>query len=260
MTRMLREKLVEGVKGCLDKVRDVITHCDGCIRGKHVRTPTPPSTAAESTERLQLVHMDVVGELPVAGLGGERYMLVLLDDYSHECEVRPFVSKTEVGALVKETLLRWESITGCKVVTVRTDRGTEFVNHDLSAFFADKGITHQNSAPYTPQQNGKVERLNRVLKERVRALLFTAEAGPELWTEAVHTVVKLLNFSSVRGKALCPFELFYKRKPAVHYLHVWVCLSTSSDQISCLTRLPASQPASQPASLSNPSALALALS
>jgi transposase InsO family protein len=117
--------------------------------------------------------MDVVGELPVAGLNGEKYMLLLSDDFSHRCEARFFSSKTEVGALV---LLTWEVSTKCKVVTVRTNRGTEFVNYDLSNFFARKGITHQTSAPYSPQQNRKVERLNMVIKERVGPLMFTAEA------------------------------------------------------------------------------------
>jgi transposase InsO family protein len=179
MSRMLKEKLIDYVKGSGNEVERVVTHYDGCILGKQTRTPSPPSTAAESTERLQLVHMDVVGELPVAGLNGEKYMLVLVDDFSN-IQIRTFCSKAEVGALVQEVLLEWEVSTKCKVVTVRTDRGTEFVNHDLSNFFARKGITHQTSAPYTPQQNGKVERINRVIEERVRALLFTAEAGPEL--------------------------------------------------------------------------------
>jgi hypothetical protein len=192
---------------------------------RKTRKPSPPSTAAESTERLQLVHMDVVGELPVAGLNGEKYMLVLLDDFSHKCEARFFSSKAEVGALVQETLLRWEVATKCKVVTVRTDRGTEFVNYDLSDFFARKGITHQTSAPYSPQQNGKVERMNRVIKERVRALLFTAEAGPELWVGAARAVVRLLNISAVTGKPASPDELFYGRKPSAGHMKVWGCLA-----------------------------------
>jgi transposase InsO family protein len=225
MSRMLRENLIDNVKGSLSEVERVVTHCDGCIRGKQTRTPSPPSTAAESTERLQLVHMDVVGELPVAGLNGEKYMLVLVDDFSRRIQIRTFCSKVEVGALVQEVLLNWEVSTGCKVVTVRTDRGTEFVNYDLTNFFARKGITHQTSAPYTPQQNGKVERINRVIKERVRALLFEAEAGPELWPEAARTVVRLLNYSAVSGKTLCPQELFYGRKPSGDHLRVWGCLA-----------------------------------
>jgi transposase InsO family protein len=41
----------------------------------------------------------------------------------------------------------------------------------LSAFFRSKGIIHQYSAPYSPQQNGSAERLNRTLNDRVRAML-----------------------------------------------------------------------------------------
>jgi hypothetical protein len=169
--------------------------------------------------------MDVVGEMPVAGLGGERYLLVLLDDFSHKCEARSFSSKAEVGQLVQETLLKWEVSTKCKVGTVRTDRGTEFINSDLSHFSSRKGIMHQTSAPYTPEQNGKVERINRVIKERVRALLFDAEAGRELWPEAVRTVVYLLNFSAVMGKTACPNELFYGGKPTCKYFKIWGCLA-----------------------------------
>jgi hypothetical protein len=86
-------------------------------------------------------------------------------------------------------------------------------------------MTHQTSAPYTPQQNGKVERINLVIKERVRALLFAVEAGPELWPEAARTVVRLLNYSAVSGKTLCPQELFYGRKPSGDHLRVWGCLA-----------------------------------
>jgi hypothetical protein len=72
--------------------------------------------------------MDVVGELPVAGLNGEKYMLVLVDDFSRRIQIWTVCSKVDVGALVQEVLLNWEVSTGCKVVTVKTDRGTEFVN------------------------------------------------------------------------------------------------------------------------------------
>jgi uncharacterized protein YbcI len=53
MSRMLRENLIDNVKGSLSEVERIVTHCDGCIRGKQTRTPSPPSTAAESTKRLQ---------------------------------------------------------------------------------------------------------------------------------------------------------------------------------------------------------------
>nr|GEV85306.1 putative ribonuclease H-like domain-containing protein [Tanacetum cinerariifolium] len=46
------------------------------------------------------------------------------------------------------------------VITVRTDRGTEFLNKTLNAFFKEEGIEHQTSTARTPEQNGVVERRN----------------------------------------------------------------------------------------------------
>jgi hypothetical protein len=99
------------------------------------------------------------------------------------------------------------------------------MNSDVKDFLAQKGIKHETSAPYTPQQNGRAERLNRIIKERIRVLLFEAEAGPELWPEALATVVYLLNRRAVSGKPSTPIEMFYGRKPQVSHLRIWGCLA-----------------------------------
>ncbi|GKF14770.1 retrovirus-related pol polyprotein from transposon TNT 1-94, partial [Tanacetum coccineum] len=51
------------------------------------------------------------------------------------------------------------------VISVRTDRGAEFLNKTLNAFFKEEGIEHQTSTPRTPQQNGVVNRRNHTLVE-----------------------------------------------------------------------------------------------
>ncbi|GJU43794.1 retrovirus-related pol polyprotein from transposon TNT 1-94 [Tanacetum coccineum] len=58
-----------------------------------------------------------------------------------------------------------------QVITVRTDRGTEFLNKTLHAYFKEEGIEHQTSTPRTPEQNGVVERRNRTLVEAARTML-----------------------------------------------------------------------------------------
>jgi len=73
----------------------------------------------------------------------------------------------------------------CRVV--RTDNGTEYVNAELKQFFTARGIIHQTSVAYTPEQNGAAERLNRTLLERVRAMLTDAGLPGALWAEAVST-------------------------------------------------------------------------
>ena len=58
-----------------------------------------------------------------------------------------------------------------KVKILRSDNGTEFKNAQMTDFCKLKGITHQFSAPGTPQQNGVVERKNRTLIEAGRTML-----------------------------------------------------------------------------------------
>ncbi|GJR67525.1 retrovirus-related pol polyprotein from transposon TNT 1-94 [Tanacetum coccineum] len=53
----------------------------------------------------------------------------------------------------------------------RTDRGTEFLNKTLHAYFKEEGIEHQTSTPRTPEQNGVVERRNHTLVEAARTML-----------------------------------------------------------------------------------------
>ena len=54
---------------------------------------------------------------------------------------------------------------------IRTDNGTEFKNSGLDGYLDELGITHELSAPYTPQQNGVMERKNRTLVEIARTML-----------------------------------------------------------------------------------------
>ena len=183
MRRLQKDDMVEGIDTSFSPCKNDHSFCDACLKGKQAKT-SYKSSPGVTERRLQLIHMDVVGELPVHGLDGERYLLTLLDDYSGFCEVRALSSKTLVVPAIREILLLWETGTQEKVQSIRTDRGTEFINADLQDFCHTKGILHQTSAPYTPQQNGKAERLNRSAKEKLRMLLFDAEAPEYMWVDA----------------------------------------------------------------------------
>nr|GFC56639.1 integrase, catalytic region, zinc finger, CCHC-type, peptidase aspartic, catalytic [Tanacetum cinerariifolium] len=67
-----------------------------------------------------------------------------------------------------------------QVRVVRTDKGTEFLNQTLHAYYAAERIQHQTSVARTPEQNGVVERQNRTLVEAARTMLSAAkEKGDE---------------------------------------------------------------------------------
>lgn len=55
------------------------------------------------------------------------------------------------------------------VKVFRSDRGSEFTSSDFESFCAKAGIARHYATPYTPQQNGVVERRNRTLVEMLRS-------------------------------------------------------------------------------------------
>jgi transposase InsO family protein len=63
----------------------------------------------------------------------------------------------------------------------------------FAAYRADEGVTRHLSAPYTPQQNGVVERRNQTVVAMARALLKQRRMPTEFCGEAVVTVVYLQN-------------------------------------------------------------------
>ena len=51
---------------------------------------------------------------------------------------------------------------------VRSDNGSDFKNTKVEYFCEEKGIKHEFSAKYTPEQNGIVERKNQILIDMAR--------------------------------------------------------------------------------------------
>jgi hypothetical protein len=221
--RLTREELCQGIPVSLIPCSSCDTHCDPCVRGKQCRESFPPSNKKSPTV-LHRLHADTVA-VPTPGADGERYFITLLDEHSNfACSV-PLSSKANVSANLIDEIRRWERDTGCKVHTIRTDRGTEFMNKTFHAFCAENGIHTEYSAAYTPEQNGRAERMNRTVIEKARTLPLGVEADEELGVEAVLTAVHLHNLMPVAGKDKTPFELFYGSSPDVSHLRKWGCLA-----------------------------------
>ena len=57
------------------------------------------------------------------------------------------------------------------VKVFRTDRGGEFLSKEFASFCEENGIKRHLTTPYSPQQNGVIERRNRTVMEMARSLL-----------------------------------------------------------------------------------------
>ncbi|GJW76995.1 putative ribonuclease H-like domain-containing protein [Tanacetum coccineum] len=129
--------------------------------------------------------MDLCGPMRVASINGKKYILVIVDDYSRYTWTLFLRSKDETPEVLKDFLTMIQRNLQAQVITVRTDRGTEFLNKTLHAYFKEEGIEHQTSTPRTPEQNGVVERRNRTLVEAARTMLSASKLPLSFWAEAV---------------------------------------------------------------------------
>ena len=76
---------------------------------------------------------------------------------------------------------------GKRVKNLRSDNGGEYCSNMFDEYLKTKGITHQTTVPYCPEQNGIAERMNRTLVEAARSMMFHAGMPKEFWAEAIHT-------------------------------------------------------------------------
>ncbi|MCO5604581.1 hypothetical protein L7F22_058749 [Adiantum nelumboides] len=200
--------------------------CEGCVLGKMHRFAFSQDGSVRATQKLQFVHSDVCGPMRTPSVGNSLYFVTFIDDFSRFCWVYPLKAKSDVFAVFQHYVSMVENETGCKVQTLRTDRGGEYMSGAFKDFLGKKGIKHQCTMPYTPQQNGVAERKNRSLMEMARCMLKAKSLPHKLWMEVVACAAHVLNRCPTRAlKTITPYESWYDRKPSVNYLRVFGCLA-----------------------------------
>ena len=180
-----------------------------------------------STRKLQLVHSDVCGPMRTESVGGHKYFVTFIDDYSCCCAVYYLKQKSEVFEKFRELEASATNECGRKIGALRTDNGGEYVSKEFEAYLKSKGIRHELTIAHTPEQNGVAERMNRTLMESARAMLCHAKLPNHYWAEAVGTAVYLKNrvVTSAIKECRIPFEKWYERKPDVSHLRVFGCVA-----------------------------------
>lgn len=207
----------------IDHVQQV---CDGCMLGKQHRNPFPRQASFRAEEKLQLVHGDLCGPITPATPGGKNYFLLLVDDMSRFMWIVLLRSKDEAIAAVQKFQAAAELESGCKLKVLRTDRGGEFTSNQFAEYYEELGVNHHLTAPYSPQQNGVVERRNQTVVGMTRSLLKSMQVPARFWGEVVTTAVYLLNRASTKSvSGMTPYEAWYEKKPSVEHLLTFGCVA-----------------------------------
>ncbi|KAK8921769.1 hypothetical protein KSP39_PZI020770 [Platanthera zijinensis] len=204
--------------------------CHICSLSKATRLPFSLRTSA-SPSLLYLLHLDVWGPSPVIFNSGALYYLSVVDDFSRHVWFYPMKNKSDVFSTFILFQNYAENIFSSRVKIVQCDGGGEFLNDRFKSHLATCGISIHFSCPYTPAQNGVVERKHRHIVSMGRCLLLHSGLPHSYWAEAFSTAVFLINRlpSPVLGN-LTPHHLAFGKPPDYSSLKVFGC--------SCFPLLP----------------------
>nr|KAJ0188603.1 hypothetical protein LSAT_V11C900505350 [Lactuca sativa] len=129
--------------------------CSACEQGKQTKSSFKPNSCSSILVPLHLLHMDLFGPILVRSLGGNKYTLVVVDEFTRFTWVVFLKKKSHAAQEIISLIHKNETLTDLKVKQLRSDHGTEFRNSTLEEFCDHKGIGQNFSAPRTPQQNGR---------------------------------------------------------------------------------------------------------
>jgi transposase InsO family protein len=148
-----------------------------------------------TTERpLELLHMDLFGPIAFISIGGSKYCLVTVDDYSRFTCVFFLQEKLQTQETLNKFLRRTQNeFFGLRIKKIRSDNGTEFKNSQTEGFLEEDSIKHEFSSPYTPQQNSVVERKNRTLMDMARTMVEEYKTSDQFWAEAIKIACYSIN-------------------------------------------------------------------
>ncbi|CAI7875183.1 unnamed protein product [Closterium sp. NIES-53] len=191
--------LVSGLPRSLPPLpRSLAPPCLPCVEGRQ-RTAPHSSSFPPTTAPLQTLHMDVWGPARITGQGGERYFLLVVNDYTRYTKVFPLHSRADV----RSVLIRWIRAVRLQlraqfredlpILWLHSDRGGEFCSRLLEGFCGAEGIVQLYTLLASPQQNGIAERRIGLVMEVARTFMIHAAAPHFLWPFAVRYVVEKLN-------------------------------------------------------------------
>jgi transposase InsO family protein len=197
------------------------TLCKHCHQGKKTNTRFK-SKEYSTTKPLEIVHTDLVGPTTTKGLKGERYFMLLVDDYTRmtaDCFLKNKSEAFENFKIYKEMV---ENEMDSRIKCLRSDNGGEFTSKEFMFYCSNHGIKRKFYVAKTPQQNGVVERKNRTVQEMARTMIMDSKLTDIFWTQAVHTTIHIQNRVMLRNNTdKTPYELWKGRLANVKHFRVF---------------------------------------
>jgi len=147
--------------------------CEVCLKSKQTKLPLNDKKERIRYETiLENVHSDIK-EFIVRNFLGEKFLLTFIDESSHFTNVFVLKQRSEALENFRYYLNRMKNLYNQPGISyLYCDNGGEYLSkNEFKAFMSSEGADYKTTIRNTPALNGVAERMNRVICERVRALL-----------------------------------------------------------------------------------------
>ncbi|OIR55771.1 MAG: uncharacterized protein A8A55_3483, partial [Amphiamblys sp. WSBS2006] len=192
------------------EIEEVISECRVCDhkgkRGKKKSKKTIIEKAAGLRYQADLIDLSAHKDRN----DGYCWVLNVVDVYSRYEMAVALKSKSAVE--VKQGFERLFSLYDEPRI-LQTDNGGEFINASLEEWLEGLKVRLVHGLPRRPQTQGKIERINGTLKEKLALLLFEAGSRNDRWIDVIQRAVKSYNRTHHTAHGKTPYRKFFGRRP-----------------------------------------------
>eukprot|EP00924_Labyrinthula_sp_SR-Ha-C_P007778 snap_masked-scaffold_28-processed-gene-3.37-mRNA-1 protein AED:0.41 eAED:0.43 QI:0/0/0/1/1/1/2/0/496 len=218
----LSEKSLDGLK---EKVNGLDfgepkEPCEGCLKGKFLRTKIKHAPSGTVRKPLELLVADLVGPFPTSKDKKTGALIVTCASSNYSWSFA-FTKKSETPQLVKNLILKLERQHPGKIKFFQSDSGLEFYNKFLIGFLDNLGIERRYSNAYTHEHNGRAEGKNNILLKALRTNLKNALLPPAFWSYSLLYATYVQNRICSTKAPETPYQKLTGLKPDLSNLRVF---------------------------------------
>jgi hypothetical protein len=195
------------------KVHDEVSQwCKGCLMCNKVWKLRGDPQRSQGAVIRQRPFTEVAIDLIVvtdADRDGNKNILVVIDSFSRAVELFPL--KTGDAESVVECLYDCYNRWG-RPMRVRCDGAKAFLGSVCRVFNKRMGVKVHSIEPYSPQQNGQVERVNQEIMRHLRAIVLSGDSGVNSqfrWGMLVPAARRIVNNTVNWETGVTPNEMLY---------------------------------------------------
>ncbi len=213
-----KQLLIKTAKYYGVKLEGTLEQCEGCGLAMAKQKALNKQTSWKAKAPYERIFVDASGPHSET-MGGNKYWFQAVDDFSRFGWCTFAKKKNEMLKFV-ESIFKEAKSAGYVVTCLRADgAGENDVPLKNLCLTWDKNVNvhYEGTSPYTPQQNGVVERRIALLRDRAHAQFLTAGLKPSminlLWAEAINKVNTDKNVTCTLMTSKCAYAILRGHRP-----------------------------------------------